>query len=281
MILQDIERQLDSKFVETEKICHHLFKNSLIKYFVYNRIYDSGEIKSLTTNIDIAAKTLINNWMPTRDELKIFCSLGMNISFLSAYLPLPMGDKIAAEKFEQLISLGMQHSIYNALVVVDRIEDYFRVCCFGTKGNKNTVINYFLNAIPMLKRFVNYFEVAGEHLISHYSDASKIIMPHYADKLILTVQDHQELSYMDDWFFALPPTSKGGHSSITEREKECLVLLSQGYTMKKAAVKLNISHRTVEQHLRNIKEKLKLSTRNQLVEYWHALNSGQKSDGFA
>lgn len=270
MILQDIERQLDSKYVQTEKICHSLFKNSLIKYFVYNRIYDSGEIKSLTTNVDIAAKTLINNWMPTRDELKIFSSLGMNISFLSAYLPLPMGDKIAAEKFEHLISLGMQHSIYNGLVLVDRIEDYFRVCVFGTKGNKNTVVNYFLNVIPMLKRFLNYFEVAGEDLIAYYSDGQRIIMPHYADKLILTHDDYQQLSYKDDWFFPVPLNPLQEHSAITEREKECLVLLSQGYTMKKAAVKLKISHRTVEQHMRNIKEKLGLSTKNQLVEFWHS-----------
>ncbi len=270
MIIEELERQLDSKFIETEKICFQLFKNSLIKHFVYNRIYDSGEIKSLSTNVDIAAKTLINNWMPTRDELKIFCTLGMNITFLSTNLPLPMGDKIGAEKFEQIISLGIEHSIYNAIVIIDRIEDYFRLVCFGTKGDKKTVINYFLNSLTMLKRFIGYFEEAGEHLISYYySDGPKIIMPHYADKLTLSDEDRRQLNSVDDWFFAVPSAPNTRFSIVTEREKECLALLSQGYTMKRAALKLNISHRTVEQHLRNIKDKLNLHTKNQLVEYWH------------
>ncbi len=269
MIIQDIVGHLDSKFDETEKICYQLFKNSQIKYFVYNRIYDSGEIKSLTTNVDFVAKILINHWAPSREELKILCSLGMNISFLSTYLPLPMGDKVAAEKFEQLISLGIEHSIYNSIVMVDRIEDYYRVCSFGTKGNKNTAFNYFLNCLNILKRFIGYFEETGEHLISYYSDGPKIIMPHYADRLTLSDEDRKQLNSVDDWFFAMPSIANPRFSVVTEREKECLALLSQGYTMKRAALKLNISHRTVEQHLRNIKDKLNLHTRNQLVEYWH------------
>ena len=56
---------------------------------------------------------------------------------------------------------------------------------------------------------------------------------------------------------------------ITGREKECMSLIAQGYTMKNAAKKLCISHRTVEQHLRNVKDKLGLNTKNQLVEAWH------------
>ncbi len=35
---------------------------------------------------------------------------------------------------------------------------------------------------------------------------------------------------------------------VTAREKDCLILTAQGYTMKSVAQKLNISPRTVETH---------------------------------
>jgi DNA-binding CsgD family transcriptional regulator len=56
---------------------------------------------------------------------------------------------------------------------------------------------------------------------------------------------------------------------ITSRELECLSLTAQGYTMKYTARKLEISPRTVELHLRNIKDRYGLTSKNQLVKLWH------------
>lgn len=56
---------------------------------------------------------------------------------------------------------------------------------------------------------------------------------------------------------------------ITDRELNCLALIAKGYTMKAVALRLEISPRTVEMHLQNIKEKFGFSTKNQLVSLWH------------
>lgn len=56
---------------------------------------------------------------------------------------------------------------------------------------------------------------------------------------------------------------------LTQREIECLNLVAHGSTMKMIARKLDISPRTVEQHLRNIKEKFEVNTKSQLVELWY------------
>lgn len=60
------------------------------------------------------------------------------------------------------------------------------------------------------------------------------------------------------------------HDEVTKREFECLESLSKGFTMKLTAKQLDISPRTVESHIRNLKEKLGMHTKNQLLEFWYS-----------
>lgn len=53
---------------------------------------------------------------------------------------------------------------------------------------------------------------------------------------------------------------------LSPREKECLLLLSTGHAMKEAASKLCVSPRTVEQHLYNIKHKMKIHSKNAIIK---------------
>ena len=55
--------------------------------------------------------------------------------------------------------------------------------------------------------------------------------------------------------------------TLTEREKEILTLIVQGYTNREMGDMLNISIRTVETHRSNIMEKLNLHSRVDLVRY--------------
>lgn len=56
------------------------------------------------------------------------------------------------------------------------------------------------------------------------------------------------------------------HPTLSKREIECLRLLSQGKTVKLCAEELRLSPRTVEHYLENIKMKLNVKTRTQLIE---------------
>lgn len=51
---------------------------------------------------------------------------------------------------------------------------------------------------------------------------------------------------------------------LSERESECLYFYITAYSAKEIGVKLDISQRTVEKHLSNVKAKLHLSTKGQL-----------------
>jgi two-component system response regulator NreC len=54
---------------------------------------------------------------------------------------------------------------------------------------------------------------------------------------------------------------------LTEREREVLRLIALGYTNQEIARQLFLSVRTIEAHRRHILDKLRLTTRAELVRY--------------
>ncbi|WP_417905637.1 helix-turn-helix transcriptional regulator [Candidatus Tisiphia endosymbiont of Micropterix aruncella] len=62
---------------------------------------------------------------------------------------------------------------------------------------------------------------------------------------------------------------------LTNKELQCLYLLSSGKTAKGIGTQLKISSRTVEEHLNSIKFKTGIRYKNQLISFFEdsALNS--------
>jgi two-component system, NarL family, response regulator NreC len=71
---------------------------------------------------------------------------------------------------------------------------------------------------------------------------------------------------------AAPPEPEGPPDDLTEREVEVLRLIALGHTNSEIAGKLFLSVRTVESHRAHIQQKLRLTTRAELVRY--ALDRG-------
>ena len=59
---------------------------------------------------------------------------------------------------------------------------------------------------------------------------------------------------------------------LTTREFECLIELSKQKTSKEIALFLNISYRTVENHIHNLKKKLRVYSKAQLIRYCQKIN---------
>ena len=56
-----------------------------------------------------------------------------------------------------------------------------------------------------------------------------------------------------------------GEAFLTPREQECIRKLIEGKTAKSIARSLKISHRTVEQHITNVKLKMGVLTKSELI----------------
>ncbi len=66
---------------------------------------------------------------------------------------------------------------------------------------------------------------------------------------------------------AAPPEPSGPPDGLTERELEILRLIALGHTNAEIGEQLYLSVRTVESHRAHIQQKLRLSTRAELVRY--------------
>ena len=58
-----------------------------------------------------------------------------------------------------------------------------------------------------------------------------------------------------------------GVQPLTEREREVLQHVARGYTYREVGAQLHIAPKTVENHVRNILDKLHLSRRQELIRY--------------
>jgi two-component system response regulator NreC len=73
------------------------------------------------------------------------------------------------------------------------------------------------------------------------------------------------------------PKKGGLHSgSLSEREREVLILLAWGYSNKEIAAELSLSTKTVETYRVRLSEKLRLRSRTEIVQY--ALRQGWLND---
>jgi two-component system response regulator NreC len=66
---------------------------------------------------------------------------------------------------------------------------------------------------------------------------------------------------------ATEPENEGQPDGLSEREAEVLGLIALGHTNAEIAAKLYLSVRTVESHRSHVQQKLRLTTRSQLVHY--------------
>jgi len=63
------------------------------------------------------------------------------------------------------------------------------------------------------------------------------------------------------------PNPKSGLGSLTARQREVLQLLSEGYSTKQIALRLNVSVKTVETHRNNVMSRLQLHNVADLTKY--------------
>lgn len=264
------ESILTAGYDQVRDICQPLFESTPITYFDYVRYYDNGEAIAFSTSTEFSIFTLSETLLPTFEELNLTSLFGQKASFLSTAASLPIGiNDLNCEKYEKNLAYAEDNKIYHRLYLTKRGQDFYVTCGFGVTKDTKSVINFHMNAVKYLERFIEYFEIHASDLIYEHSQNYKFKIQNYHSRII---QDHYDFD-----FSFLKKTEDSVDSRINNnilvlispREKKCLELMALGYTMKNAARKLEISPRTVEQHIRNVKDKLGLSTKNQLVEVWH------------
>ncbi len=126
------------------------------------------------------------------------------------------------------------------LTMHDDDEYLFRAIHAGASG-------YILKSAPHEELLTAIGQIAGGNAYL-YPSATKRLMSDYLDRM-----KHGDQG--------------GTYESLSDREKEILAKVAQGYSNKEIAEQLVISVKTVETHKSNLMEKLNLKTRPDLVKF--------------
>jgi DNA-binding CsgD family transcriptional regulator len=141
-------------------------------------------------------------------------------------------------------------------------------------------LGFFLRKKVLLERFVQYFDVVGKN-ITNTLDKNKLAFYDYSFTFFEKSQDIKLNDQLEEFFrqtsldkltFLLD--QKNIH--LTQRQGECLYYLEQNYSVKEIANTLMLSPRTVESYIQAVKEKFRVSTKSDLINFLHKHELNQK-----
>jgi DNA-binding CsgD family transcriptional regulator len=209
------------KFLKNGQMIHISNQKKWLEYYVNNALYN--DTKRYTREIR----------MVQRKEKKFFLRLPTN--------------NYSFEKIMHDFGLCYGISFYQ------EFDDYVEMFGFATDSTNSNIMELYINDIEFLKRFSIFFKDKGKELIDH-NDKEKLITPDNSPNWVqplLTQGDRQR--------FLMGTATKhfpiSANTFLSLREAQCLYYSLKGSCTKNTARKLNISPRTVESYLSQVKVK--------------------------
>ena len=232
---------------EVAEICKPLFESFNIGYFDYAKIYQDNSSLVLTSN---------REWHDHFFKKKYVVS-GTNVTsgvhLWENYLP-------EGQVREHVVYANH----YNGITVFTKNKDAIEFFDLASSVADRSIIDFYFNNLDMLNQFLFYFK----------DKAAKLINQAYKERFIIPTVMRGDIvkppSYME--FLNLIKTKKVRMNFckkevvFSHREYECLIHLARGKTMKETGKILELSDRTVEDHLTNAKNKTNCFTRAQLID---------------
>ena len=172
-----------------------------------------------------------------RDAIQMVKNLKPDLVLLDLGLPDKSGIQLSSEI--RNISSPTRILIISMHSNVDYIVKAFQAGATGYMTKESATQRLLIGIAQVLK---------GEY----FMDAS--VSHKVVEKLMKTPEKEMKIT-------------DASYETLTSREQEIMVLLAEGYSAKKAAAKLFISPKTVENHRTNILNKLGLHSTLELVRY--------------
>jgi DNA-binding CsgD family transcriptional regulator len=227
-----------------------------ITTFVNARITKNGELSSLSNHPDFVRNYVEKGYQNAdihvrRDHTNIGNCL--------------MWDAMECYgETEQMIADAAALNNRHIFTVVKTSETHTDFYHFGTHLNKPSINQWYINHLDLLHHFINFF---AEKIVQ----SPKLAMGH--NFTVPTVKQHEQCQIksiiksenldVTRQFLNMLGVKDG--DQISPKQLECVKLLAQGLSAKEIARKVNLSHRTVEDYLAALRNKLKVKNSVELI----------------
>ncbi len=158
--------------------------------------------------------------------------------------------------------MGMGITMYR------KTREYKEGWSFGGARDEGELVNFLINNYDLLLKYILYFKSVAADIIDT-SDERKLINVN-----LIEDKELQENTYSQIIATFKEGLEKGkyliespkGQFFLTKREVDCLYYRSQGSSAKEIAREMDISHRTVESFINNIKIKSRMTNLSEIIK---------------
>ena len=242
---------------KVEDISSPLFQYFGITHFGHIRIFKDGTMLRLATNRQNWTRTFFERACYNDIDLYAMRDVPENESRVALLTGEPQTD--------HCLFLCKEYNIWNALVIYEKFNEHSDFWFFAGTPNDTEIIKNYINKIDILKKFTRYFKEKFSHDLKNIDPKQLIVSqvrvinntPSEKEKIKTFINSLNVKYYrLEEQFL------------VSRKEFECLFYLAQGKTMKETARFMNVSFRTIEFHLNNLKRKTNFHKKSQLIDFF-------------
>lgn len=230
-------------------------KNYGVNFFTYSRVYKDNKFIFLCDNEDWYKVKLENNLF---DFNGFVCVNEIKSNNFSKYV-------VSGTPQEDVKLLSYMHTLglWNSIDYYWVTDHYIEVTHFGGALHNPCMINFYINNSLLLEYYIFLFRQKFHDILEPPDD---ILLIPLNDKMP-DFEENQEIfnALLTNDLKNFPLTIKNQVYSISRRQAQCLGLCLYGKTAKEIARFLDISFRTVEDHISNLKYKTEHTSLSSLL----------------
>ena len=217
---------------DMETICRPL-TNLGITYFAHVNVTKQGHFSGISNNAKFAEHYLKNKYYNADIHLAKKNNLGCYILWDSL-------DRVGLS--EKMHTEAAQFGVRHTFTIIEKKHFHSDFYHFATHVKNNSINQVYIENIDLLQRFIIYFNKVIssssvlikaydivfklDHLSQGYTIREDHKFSRYQDKRMAFIKDIQELE-INDLFDSSPI------ASLSPQQRNCLKLLSEGYSAKK------------------------------------------------
>ena len=166
-------------------------------------------------------------------------------------------------------SLHDEFNIWHGFSINYRHPEYIEHFAFAFNKNADDKSHFYLQNASLLAKFCDYFKIQVYDLIDC---ANKNKLAIYEDKFDISCLEKIEIKRKEFFDEINKPNNRqlinqnGDLIKLTKREADCMSIFMQNRTIKEIGKHLELSPRTVERYIENVKQKLGVNYKSQLVD---------------
>ncbi|MBT4879998.1 MAG: helix-turn-helix transcriptional regulator [Alphaproteobacteria bacterium] len=161
-------------------------------------------------------------------------------------------DRVSSDELP-IAALFSKYDLLLRTSVVEEVDEYFEAYSFAGSSHLQ---NKYIFKEDIMKKFVKYFKFNARKLIN-VCDSKKLFFSDFQFPTFNEQYSGQEKNFLKE--IEIPHHhvfGENGDTFLSPREKQCMDLICEGMTSCEIAKILNLSSRTIESYVSNIKDKL-------------------------